>query len=118
MKIFVLEDEMLVALDLEQQLKSAGYDVAGPATTMAMARAIIDAEDIDLALLDANIAGEKPVDIANSLKDRGVPLLYLSGYDEAHIRSSLPEAPLLQKPIQSRELLDRIKALAGAPQRI
>lgn len=107
-RVLVVEDEVLVGLDLMMQLEDAGFTCIGPAPTVASAMKLVATETPDFAVLDANLGGISPVAVAEDLRDRGVPFLYASGYDERYIRDNLPEAPLLQKPIQIPSLLAHI----------
>jgi DNA-binding response OmpR family regulator len=56
--ILLVEDEPLLAMDLERMLGEAGYRVTGPTTTIARAICSIDAEEPDLTVVDLNLAGE------------------------------------------------------------
>ena len=105
MRILVLEDELFVALHLEEELRAAGHDVVGPAASLADAHALAGQHAIDFAILDANLHGKTPKALAEELVQRSVPFAYLTGYDEAYIRAAdLPDGPLLPKPLQQHEL--------------
>ena len=104
MRILILEDDVLVAMHLEEELRAAGHEVVGPATAILDAHGLIERADIDFALLDANIEGEAPVSVAEELVRRNIPFAYVTGYDESQIRSTLPRAPLLSKPVEKRAL--------------
>jgi CheY-like chemotaxis protein len=84
----VVEDELLVALDIESILSEAGMDVVGPASSAGEALKLIADSPPDAALLDANLSGE-PIDaVAQALSERGIPFAYVTGYG----RESLPPA--------------------------
>src|SRR5690606_510542 len=86
LRIMIVEDEMLLALDLEDMLHNAGYTVVGQASDMAQALAL--AESIggafDLAIMDVNLArGTSGVETAAALRRRwNVPCLFVIGYWE------------------------------------
>lgn len=114
MRILVVEDELFLAMELDAELRSQGYDVVGPANTLEEAHALLAEARIDVAVLDANLRGQTPSTLAEELRRRGLPFLYLSGYDEAFIRAHLPEAPLLSKPLQIDALARHLDELAGS----
>lgn len=104
MRILVLEDEVFVALDLEDELRARGHEVIGPASTLAEAEMLAEAVEPDLALLDINVRGQVPRALAEDLRRREIPFAYVSGYDEDFIKAHLPDAPMLPKPMQSSAL--------------
>ncbi len=109
-RILVVEDEAMVALDLTLQLEDEGFRCIGPAPTVARALDLLQAETPDFAVLDGNLAGELPRPVAERLSERGVPFVYVSGYNAAYIVENLPPAPLLTKPIRFGDLLAQIRA--------
>ncbi len=110
-RILLVEDEPLVAMDVESQLLAAGCIVVGPAPTVERARALIEAEPPDAALLDANLAGTSVETVADALVARGVPFAFATGYG----REALPErhrgVPVLAKPFAPAQLLAVVAGL-------
>ena len=107
-RILIVEDELIVALDLEDRLRRQGYAVTQTARSAAEALAIIDAERVDLALLDVRLAGERDgVELGRDLLALDVPVVFLTahGDDEtlARIKSVEPQGYLL-KPFDERLL--------------
>ncbi|MFM2043723.1 MAG: hypothetical protein RLY86_2299 [Pseudomonadota bacterium] len=82
-RLLVVEDAPLVALELEQVLMEAGYEVVGPAMTLERGLALAGEEALDGAVLDLNLAGRLVFPIADLLATRGVPFLFCTGYDRA-----------------------------------
>jgi len=109
MRIFVLEDEVLLAMHIEDELTDAGHEIIGPASTIAEAEALIADNLPDFAILDINVNGESSASIANQLMEKKVSIAYLSGYDKSYIQQNLPEAPILSKPLDMRRLNDLLK---------
>ena len=73
--VLVVEDEFLIAMDLEAMLRDHGWRVLGPAATVAEALHLLeDGEMPDVALLDVNLRGETVVPVAEVLRERGEPL--------------------------------------------
>jgi len=104
MRIFILEDELLLGMHLEDELTDEGHQVVGPAGTIEDAESMIAENALDFALLDTNINGRSSAKIAEQLVDKNVPFAYLSGYDESYIRANLPDAPILSKPLDKAKL--------------
>ena len=81
MRILVVEDESVIAQDIAWIVENeAGYSVAGIASTVDEALAIIAKGELDGAILDANLDGESSEKIAKELKQKNVPFFILSGY--------------------------------------
>jgi DNA-binding response OmpR family regulator len=104
-RILVLEDEALIALDLAATLEDAGWQVIGPAGSLAAARSFMDAGDPDLACLDLNIGSETSHDLARDLLARGVPVVFVSGRDARALPEDLRSVPVLGKPVRTSALL-------------
>lgn len=113
--ILVVEDEVLTAIDLQYRLEDAGRSVLGPAGTIDEARKIFETYCPQIALLDANVGGERSYGFALELQQAGVEIIFCTGYEEL---DDLPEAlqgtQVLSKPLQ-QGVLD--KAIAAATTR-
>jgi DNA-binding response OmpR family regulator len=79
-RVLVVEDEILVALLVEDMLADAGCVVVGPFSRVPQALAAAKTEPIDIALLDVNVAGEMVFPVAHALEERGIPFLFVTGY--------------------------------------
>ena len=79
-RVLIVEDEVLLALHLEDLLISLGHEVAGHATRIEMAIEFAYKSDIDFAILDINVAGTKSFPVADILRRRGVPFIFATGY--------------------------------------
>ncbi|MGX1308783.1 DNA-binding response OmpR family regulator [Amorphus suaedae] len=117
MRVLIVEDEWLVAEDLEYEISEAGYEVTGIARTMAEALSEANASRPDIAVMDVRLAGgDCGVDVARKLKTEfDVRCIFASGTlsDKIEtIREFDPEPlGLLTKPVQRNDLL---KALSKA----
>jgi DNA-binding response OmpR family regulator len=104
--VLVVEDEFLIAIDLERLLRQHGFRVLGPAATVAAALNLLDGEAPDVALLDVNLRGEMVTPVAEVLRARGVPFVLASAYDGAQLTAEvLAGAPNVGKPVSVRRLL-------------
>jgi len=103
-RVLVVEDEMLVAWLLEDMLVDLGCMVIGPAASVNQALAIIEANAVDVAVLDVNLNGEMSYPIADALAACGVPFVFVTGYDKDRMLSGYQAFPMLQKPFHRAEL--------------
>ena len=78
--MLVVEDEFLIAMDLEAMLRDLACAVVGPIADLASALRAAREEMLDLALLDANLGGEPVTAVAEALVARGVPIVFCTGY--------------------------------------
>jgi CheY-like chemotaxis protein len=114
--VLVVEDEFLIAMDLEQLLRRHGWRVLGPAATVAAALRLLRGAMPDVALLDVNLGGELVTPVAVELRARGVPFVLASAYDRLGLLRDavLAAAPNVGKPTDERRLLAAL-ARAVAP---
>jgi CheY-like chemotaxis protein len=113
-RIFVMEDDGMIAMYISNALDELGHVVVGPARTVESALAAIEHETIDMALLDVNLGnGATSYPIAEVLSRRGVPFAFLTGYGEAGLNGSFRDRPVLSKPINEKRLLETLRKLAA-----
>ena len=79
--VLVVEDEFLIAMDLELLLQRHGWRVLGPAATVDEALRLLARRERPVALLDVNLRGELVTPVAEELRARGVPFVLASAYD-------------------------------------
>ena len=80
LRIAIIEDEALVALEMEDHLTDAGHQVVGIADTLQDAVDLIQETQPDLALVDIQLAeGCSGLDVARELNARGVPCVFTTG---------------------------------------
>lgn len=112
-KVLVVEDEFLVALDMERQLGEHGCLVS-MASSPQRALAQLDIEVFDAAILDLNLSGERPTVVAERLIHVEVPFLVVTGYGNRKIDIPiLDDAPRLSKPVRTKELISVLSGLVG-----
>lgn len=111
LKVLVVEDEMLVSMLVEDMLSDLGCMVVGPAAEIDEAMNLVKSADIDMALLDVNLAGKPIFPVADALKERGVPFAFASGYGEAGLSEEHRGAAVLQKPFREADLARALKSL-------
>ena len=107
MKILLVEDEVLIALEQQLYLESVGHDVIGPAVTAMEAVEMAEADKPDLALVDVHLGlGTNGIDAARGLNALGVPCLFITSFrDELKRDGPLTGIGCLPKPFTESGLL-------------
>lgn len=106
-RILIVEDTFLIAEAMKLMLQEHGCDVVGPASRLRAGLQLAGAEPLDGAILDVNLAGEMCFPIARRLADRGVPFIFITGYDDASvIPTEFRDRPRLSKPVEDARLID------------
>jgi two-component sensor histidine kinase/DNA-binding response OmpR family regulator len=105
-RLLLVEDEALVGMMMRDALDDIGFDVTGPVGSLADARIAAISDGIDGAVLDINLAGEMVFPVADLLRARGVPFIFVTGYDPESIDPKFAGVPVLQKPV-SRDVLEQ-----------
>ena len=112
LSVLVVEDEFLLALDLQHTLEEAGYRVMGPARKVAEAIGLLKANAPDVAILDVNLLGERVTPVARLLTAMGVPFVLSTADDEfARSDEALSASENLGKPINHKRMLTSLRAL-------
>ncbi len=109
-RVLVVEDEMPVAVRIEEILADIGCTVLGPYTIVAAALRAALMEGFDLALLDVNVGGEKVFPVADALAARHIPFLFLSGRGETAIPPGHARWKVCSKPFKVTELTEMLSA--------
>ncbi len=107
LRILVVEDDLLVAEVLTDMLLDAGAEVVGPFGWVDDAVAAVKAGDhtLDSAVLDINLHGDKSYPIADELKARNVPFVFVTGYAGETIPDSYRGFPRCGKPFDQERLI-------------
>lgn len=109
--VLVVEDEWLIACDVQDGLEDAGYEVVGPAATVSEALSLMRSHELFAAVLDVNLVGEKSYPVAEALLAQGTPFVFVSGFARTDLPVGYRDFPLLPKPLSFDKLLP---ALAGS----
>ena len=113
-RALIVEDELLVLMDLEDTLRDMGFEVVGKASDLRRGLALAKEQQIDVAILDLNLAGSSSETIADELEARGVPFLFASGYTEAAIPERHRTRPRIAKPYETTALRRALQQVLGA----
>jgi two-component system, response regulator PdtaR len=114
MRILIVEDEFLPAILLEGDLREAGWTTVGPYTTLAKAMSALDTEQFDLAVLDINLNGEMVYPLAEELRKREIPFIFLSGYTARDLPEEFRGLPRLSKPYNAALLRKEIERVSDS----
>lgn len=117
--ILVVEDEFLVAMQIETVLREAGWGVTGPAGTLASAMTLARSAACDGAVLDVNLRGERVDEVAVILSERGIPFLFVSGYGREHLPQTFRDnAVFLAKPWSDQTLVRAVRDLLKREEKV
>jgi PAS domain S-box-containing protein len=97
--VMIVEDEVLVALDLQESIRSLGYEVVGPYARLSEAIEGAETQAIDFAILDLNLNGEMTYELAEHLQQRGIPIVFTTGYETEDVKARLRNSRVLNKPV-------------------
>jgi two-component sensor histidine kinase len=112
-RVLIVEDEAIVAMDLEAIVEDLGYDIFGTSSSVPDGLLALERDTPHLAIVDMNLAGLSSRPIADALSARGVPIIFATGYAEVgDLPAELAKAPRLLKPISKAELVHTIAKLA------
>lgn len=105
LRVFVVEDESLVAMQLEDMLLDLGCEVIGPAMRLKAALEMIERGiEADVAILDVNLGGEKIYPVAERLRDLGIRIVFATGYGKSGVDEEWQESAIVQKPYTSAQI--------------
>ena len=111
LRILIIEDEPIIALDLQDSLVEAGFDVVGIAGRLAVALTLIDETAFEVAIVDANLAGESASPAAAVLVARHIPFVVLSGYSFEQQQEAFAGAIFIQKPCRTNLLIETLNSI-------
>lgn len=112
-RVLIVEDELILAMMLEETLAGEGYTVIGPIGRLAGAIALARSAEIDAAVLDVNLYGEAIYPVAEVLMERGVPFAFLTGYGSESIPARYRHGIVVTKPFRTEVLLEALRELVG-----
>lgn len=114
-RILVAEDEYMIADEFCAELAEAGAVVIGPVATIQGALELIASEpEIDGAVLDINLGGEMIFPAAELLMERGVPIVFATGYDAIAIPTRFAHVARCEKPVNLIKVLRTIERVMAA----
>jgi two-component SAPR family response regulator len=114
-RILIVEDESILAMDLENRLTREGCEVIGLVSREAKALELLERDRPDAVVLDLNLNGKLPSDLVDALVVRQIPFVIVTGYSKRQFDSpALQGAPRLDKPIKTEDLVRALSDLVLA----
>jgi len=109
-RALIVEDEIMVALDLEATMSALGFDVCGLAPSAREARAVAMSDEPDIVLMDVNLeGGREGIEAARWLREVcGTAVVFVTSYTVERIHEQVPGAPVLSKPVHRQHLADAV----------
>lgn len=111
--VLIVEDDYFIANDLAKGFEAAGIRIVGPVPSLAEALVLVEQERIDGAVLDINLDEEKVYEVADALIARGVPAVFVTGYERQSIPARYQDIPLCLKPVDSERVIEALHRIAA-----
>lgn len=111
LRVLVVEDDIVQSDELCLCMTDAGAIVVGPCGKAGEAIALIDAEGIDIAIVDINLGDGASYEVAGHLLAAKLPFLFVTGYDCVALPEEFGHVECLDKPFSEVHL---VRAIAGA----
>lgn len=114
--ILIVEDEFLIAMDLEMMLRRHGWLILGPAATVAGALRLLQTVQPSVAILDVTLKDGVVSPVAEALQELDVPFIVSSAYErpESIGGEVLARATNVGKPVDERRLVAALQEAIGS----
>jgi len=113
LRVLIVEDEMLIAINLEQILLDAGISDITTTSSSAQALQRLSEQAPDAAILDVNLGRETSIAVAEELQRRNIPFMLTTGYgDRSALAAQFSDAPVLNKPYEAAAIIAELSAIA------
>jgi CheY-like chemotaxis protein len=109
-RILVVEDEPFIALELEEIVVELGCTLAGSVAQITEALVLIEAGNLDAAMLDVNLGIEKVDPVADALAARGYPFVFTTGYGRIGVPAAYNDRAVVQKPFTREDVAAALAA--------
>jgi CheY-like chemotaxis protein len=120
-RLLVVEDDYFIAVELARSLEALGAEVVGPMASVADALEALAGQSngLDGAILDIHLGEERVYPVADELMARGLPFVFLTGYDAVVIPDQYAHVRRCDKPVDTRllvQILDNARTESGSAQ--
>lgn len=115
-RVLIVEDEMMIAMFLEDLLTDLGFKPVGPAARLEQAVELATSAALEAAILDVNLNGKETYPVADALDLRGVPFVFATGYGAAVLPERYRHVPVLQKPYRRSDLSQVLAQVTASQQ--
>jgi CheY-like chemotaxis protein len=113
-RILVIEDEFVIAAEIASALEDAGFSDVEQVHSEVEALDRITTEQWDGVVADANLNGRSIERVAAALRERSVPFIIVTGYARNTLPASIGNAPVIEKPLNSPNLIDVLSRVLQA----
>jgi DNA-binding NtrC family response regulator len=104
--VLVVEDDLLISMELTSVLTAAGAEVIGPSCNVADALALVDREDISVAILDVKLGDDTVAPVARGLSRRKIPFVFYTGQGRSDpIWQEWPASTVIPKPSRAQSVI-------------
>jgi DNA-binding LytR/AlgR family response regulator len=103
-RVLIVEDDPIVALDLEAIMVGAAEADVAVAHSVQDARRVLGSAAFDAAFLDIDVLDGKTFDLAQHLAERGTPFVFVSGARREEVPPPLRQIPFLPKPYDCQDV--------------
>jgi CheY-like chemotaxis protein len=115
----VVEDELVIAMELESLLKRLGCTVIDPAPSISRALRSLASERPDAAVLDVNLRGKRVTPVAEALQEQDVPFILVTGYGIERLHDeALKSAVHVSKPVDAPRLAAALSRVVARREQI
>lgn len=113
--VLLVEDSMLIAIDIEEVLRTLGATKVVTASSVRQAREALAEGGLDFAILDINLGSDSSLAVAEELKARDIPFIFASGYGEqAQLSPDFAGHEVISKPYGSKEIVEALRRMRAA----
>jgi len=109
-RVFVVEDETVIALVLVELIEEMGGVVTATAEAIEDAVYLAAHAAFDIAILDLNLQGERVDRVAKRIEARGLPMIFATGYGPEGVPDAFRKWPVVGKPYSNAELVAALQA--------
>jgi len=115
LRVLVVEDEAIIGMLIEDMLTEIGCECVDVAASVEGALGVLAKSSPDFAVLDINLNGKRSFPVADVLKSRAIPFVFLSGYGARGLDEAYAGAKILQKPFRVHDLASILEDAVMAP---
>jgi DNA-binding response OmpR family regulator len=109
-RVLVVEDEAMIAMLVEDMVLDFGSEVVGPVANLNDAINLARSAELDAAILDINVGGSVIFPVADILTERGISLIFATGYGSKGLPPRFQNSPTLPKPFSYQSLAAALRA--------
>ena len=109
-RILVVEDEAMISMLLEDMVLDCGGEIVGPVAKFDDALELAHKAEFGVAVLDLNLNGTLSYPIADVIRERGIPVIFATGYGANGLLDRFRDCPTLQKPFSQQDFAQAVAA--------